>query len=271
MKYKVNNADLQYSTDGKTSRGDDRVLLQTAIDLTAKTPWTKQGFTVETLFDELQYQILKTNTKSLLLKSWSDAGFSFSEGFSLEQYHRLVKTKEGHLKAVGKTKLLSTDSFPIDIRLLEKRISEICNEVLIVKNPYDGQSIFHFRVIRPHQPDNNPLHRDVWLDDYKDCLNVYIPVCGSNDKSSLIIIPRSHHWPESKIERTCDGAKIGEVKYNVPAVTKLDSDAEFVRPNPKENEVLIFSPYLLHGGSANLNDDITRISIEVRLWRKTES
>jgi ectoine hydroxylase-related dioxygenase (phytanoyl-CoA dioxygenase family) len=43
---------------------------------------------------------------------------------------------------------------------------------------------------------------------------------------------------------------------------------EFIRPDPKIGEVLVFSPYLIHGGSVNLNDDTTRISIEVRLWRK---
>ncbi len=268
MKYTINKSDLQYSADGKTFRGDNRILLNSAIDLTAKTEWTKNGFTIENLFSERDFRIFKTNTKSLLLKCWRDAGLSVSENFPLDQYHKLVHTKEEHLVAIEKTKLLTIDSFLIDIHILERRISQICKEELIVKNPYDNQSIFHFRVIRPQQPDNNPLHRDVWLEDYKDCINLYIPVCGSNDLSSLIIIPESHHWPESKIERTLEGARIGTSKYNVPAVTKLDSEAIFVRPNPKENEVLIFSPYLIHGGSANLNNDITRISIEVRLWRK---
>jgi hypothetical protein len=268
MKYTINKSDLQYSADGKKFRGDDRILLNSAIDLTAKTQWTKDGFTIENLFSESDFRVFKTNTKSLLLKCWRDAGLSFSEDFSLDQYHKLVHTKEEHLVAIEKTKLLTVESFPIDIHILEKRISEICKEELIVKNPFDSQSIFHFRAIRPQQPDNNPLHRDVWLEDYKDCINLYIPVCGSNDLSSLIIVPESHRWPESKTERTLEGAKIGTNKYNVPAVTKLDSEANFIRPNPKENEVLIFSPYLIHGGSANLNNDATRISIEVRLWRK---
>lgn len=268
MKYTINKSSLQYSADGKTFRGDDRVLLNSTIDLTAKTKWAKEGFTIESLFNESDFQLFKTNTKSLLLKCWRDAGFSLSEDFSLDQYYKVVRTREEHLSAVEKTKLLLVESFPIDIRILERRISEICGEELLVKNPYDNQSIFHFRVIRPQQPDNNPLHRDVWLEDYKDCINLYIPVCGSNDLSSLVIVPQSHHWPESKIERTLEGAQIGTSKYNVPAVTKLDSEATYVRPNPKENEVLVFSPYLIHGGSANLNNDITRISIEVRLWRK---
>lgn len=268
MKYKVNKSDLQYSADGKTFRGDSSVLLDSAIDLTAKTNWAKDGFTIEKLFDQNTFQTFKANNKSRLLKCWRDAGLSLPDDFSLDQYHQLVYTREEHLMAVEKTKLLGVEFFPVDIHILEKRISEICEQELIVKNPYDSQCIFHFRVIRPQQPDNNPLHRDVWLEDYKDCINLYIPICGSNESSSLIIIPESHHWPESQVERTLEGAQIGSNKYNVPAVTKLDSEAKFVRPNPKENEVLVFSPYLIHGGSANLNDDITRISIEVRLWQK---
>src|SRR6187431_1737811 len=217
MKYVVNKSDLQYSADGKKFRGDDSVLLNSAVDLTANTSWTKAGFTIEKLFNQNDFDTFKANTKSLLLKCWRDAGLSLPDDFSLDQYHQLVHTRDEHLMAIEKTKLLSVQSFPIDITILEKRISEICKEELIVKNPYDNQSIFHFRVIRPQQPDNNPLHRDVWLEDYKDCINLYIPICGSNDLSSLIIIPGSHHWPESQIERTLEGAQIGSSKYNVPA------------------------------------------------------
>lgn len=268
MKYSINKSDLQYSADGKTFRGDDRILINSAIDLTAKTTWTKEGFTIENLFHENDFRIFKANTNALLIKCWRDAGLLLADNFQPDQYHTLVNTREEHLAAIEKTKLLSVELFPVNIDTLERRVSEICKQELVVRNPYDNQSIFHFRVIRPQQPDNNPLHRDVWLEDYKDCINLYIPVCGSNDLSSLIIIPESHHWPESKIERTIEGAQIGNSKYNVPAVTKVNEEANYLRPNPGENEVLIFSPYLIHGGSANLNSDITRISIEVRLWRK---
>ena len=54
----------------------------------------------------------------------------------------------------------------------------------------------------------------------------------------------------------------------MPAVTAIKDEYELVRPNPKPNEVLLFSPYLIHGGASNLNEDQTRISIEVRLWKQ---
>ena len=39
-----------------------------------------------------------------------------------------------------------------------------------------------------------------------------------------------------------------------------------LHPNPNPNEVLLFSPYLLHGGAVNLNTNQTRISLEMRFW-----
>jgi ectoine hydroxylase-related dioxygenase (phytanoyl-CoA dioxygenase family) len=169
---------------------------------------------------------------------------------------------------VDRTKLLSVEEFPISIGLLEDRVSEICGMPVEVHNPYDGQKIFHFRVIRPQQWDNNPLHRDIWLADYDDCINLYIPVAGSNERSSLIIVPGSHLWPESRIERTVGGALINGLKYNVPAVTDIRGPYTTERPNPDQNQLLIFSPYLIHGGAVNLNKNETRISIEIRLWKK---
>jgi ectoine hydroxylase-related dioxygenase (phytanoyl-CoA dioxygenase family) len=41
-----------------------------------------------------------------------------------------------------------------------------------------------------------------------------------------------------------------------------------IRPNPKPGEMLLFSPYLIHGGGVNFNKDITRVSLEMRFFRK---
>jgi len=65
------------------------------------------------------------------------------------------------------------------------------------------------------------------------------------------------------------GLKFMAQGLNVPAVTSINESFEIIRPDPKDNEVLVFSPYLIHGGSVNLNTDQTRISIELRLWKKS--
>ncbi len=268
MHYTVNNIRLHYEPNGERRVGDDIVMLDQDIDLTAKTKWAESGYTIQELFDETLFEQFKINSLSLLVDLWRKAELAIPFNFKLNQYHTLANTSTRHLAAVEMTKLIDVQQFPIPIKHLEDRISAICHEQLIVKNPFDGQSVFHFRVIRPLQEDNNPLHRDVWLDDYKDCINLYIPITGSNDNSSLIIVPGSHRWQESKVERTVLGADLNGVKFNVPAVTEIKSEATYLRPDPKENEVLVFSPYLIHGGSSNLNGDATRISIEVRLWKK---
>lgn len=268
MKYKLGKKEINYLAEGEKTSGSELVLLHQAIDLTSGKRWGVDGFTVEKLFEEKRFQEFKQSTASLLISSWNQAGLAAPNDFDPCLYHRLARSNELHLAAVEKTKLLSINDFPIPIHLIEQRASEICHAELIAKNPFDGQAIFHFRVVRPNSNDNNPLHRDVWLEDYANCINLYIPIAGSNSNSSLAIIPKSHHWPENKVERTTQGAIVGQVKFNVPAVTAIDGDYEIVRPDPKENEVLVFSPYLIHGGSVNLNPDQTRISIELRLWKK---
>ncbi len=269
MKYKLNKKDVNYNAEGKKTAGGDVVLLHQAIDLTFGKSWGNNGFTIEKLFTEKLYQGFKSKTKELIVSLWKSSGLIIPSDFELTQYHSIASGKDSHFAAVEKTKLLSTNEFPISIHSIEERISEICQTPLVAKNPFDGQSIFHFRVVRPNSNDNNPLHRDVWLEDYANCINLYIPVVGSNPNSSLSLIAGSHHWPESKTERTEQGAIIENIKFNVPAVTSIKGEYEIVRPNPQENEVLVFSPYLIHGGAVNLNQDQTRISIELRLWKKS--
>jgi hypothetical protein len=268
MEYTVNNKTLSYQATGNTHRGKDEVLLSKAVDLTAATPWHQEGLTIEKLFAISRYKSFMDETYGLLVGLWREAGLAIPEHFQPDQYHSVAADTKTHMLAVDKTKLIATTKFPCGINTIEERISEICGTPLKAKNPFDGQAIFHFRVIRPNSTDNNPLHRDVWLEDYADCINLYIPVAGSNAQSSLIILPGSHLWPESKVERTAGGALINGIKFNVPAVTAIDGAYTTARPDPKENEVLVFSPYLIHGGSINLNHDKTRISIELRLWKK---
>lgn len=268
MEYTVNGNTLSYNVAGEVIRGSDEVLLAGAMDLTEATAWTAKGYGIERLFSPPQYDSFRKATVNLLLDCWREGGLPVDEKFLPQNYHHLATDHSTHLQAVEKTKLLSINRFPIPIEEIEDRISTLCNTPLITRNPFDGQRIFHFRVIRPRSTDNNPLHRDVWLEDYDNCINLYIPIAGSNEKSSLILFEGSHRWPESRIEKTVSGALINGIRFNVPAVTKIYGGYTAVRPSPAENEVLIFSPYLIHGGSVNLNTDETRISIEMRLWKK---
>ena len=57
------------------------------------------------------------------------------------------------------------------------------------------------------------------------------------------------------------------LKFSVPIVVKTSPDLKLIRPNPKNNELMIFSSYLIHGGAKNENKSTTRVSIELRFWR----
>lgn len=268
MEYEVNGHKLTYYADGAEAQGDDRVLLEYADDLSKNNPWSNDGYVIQPLFNTEEYSLFQQQTRSLLLELWNKSGLTFPENFRLEDYHQVANDRAKHLQAVEQTKLISTSGFPLGLKRIEERISAICSVPLIALNPFDSQSVFHFRVVRPGLTDNNPLHRDIWLEDYKDCINIYIPIAGSNERSSLILLPGSHRWPESDLHKTAGGAVINGVKFNVPAVTKINRSFDVARPNPRENEVLVFSPYLVHGGAVNLNRDTTRISIEMRFWRR---
>ena len=271
MKYALDDRQAGYASTGERHFGDDTVLLDAAVDLTAATAWHADGYTVAPLFDPTSTSAFTDAAGALLRSLWREAGLAVHDAFALEHYHGLADDDALHLGAVERTKVVPTERFPVPIGELVARISQICKAELVARNPWDGQSVFHFRVVRPGARDNNPLHRDVWLEDYDDCINLYIPVAGSDARSSLSLIPGSHLWPESRVERTLEGARIGERTFNVPAVTAIDGDYRVVRPDPRAGEVLVFSPYLIHGGAANHNPDRTRISIELRLWKVPDS
>ena len=99
-------------------------------------------------------------------------------------------------------------------------------------------------------------------------MNIYVPVCGSSQDSSLPLVVGSHLAKESDIERTTDGAKLNGTKYSVPCVISYKGESpNLIRPEIKENEIMVFSPYMIHGGGYNFQKDKTRISLEARFWK----
>ena len=64
------------------------------------------------------------------------------------------------------------------------------------------------------------------------------------------------------------GALIDGVRYTVPAVTGVRRGWRMVRPQVRPNELMVFTPYAIHGGGVNRNCDRTRVSLEIRFWRR---
>lgn len=260
---------VQFRIQGPRAFGDHVLPLVGHDDLTATTDWAEVGYRVAPFLDEALYGQFERGVAQLFDEFLRQAGVTINSPSDLAQYHRYTHRDDPlHLAVVDQAKWQPIDLFPIPVAAVERRISELCRVPVRAVNPHNGERAFHFRIVRPQKNDNNPFHRDVWLAEYHDAINIYVPLAGSNERSSLTLVPGSHRWSEATVERTRGGALVNGVQYNVPAVTASQLPLQPVRPNPKRNQVLIFSPYLLHGGAVNLNPDSTRISLEMRFWRR---
>lgn len=270
VEYWIDEQRVSFQLDGQTEKGPGAVLLETDDNILSGTPWDAQGYCVKPFLAEPQLAALRRGFAQLIRAEVEAEGIRIPGEFCLEKYHRLV-TDEQHAAIIKRTRIgFERQQFPIRLAEVEQRISQICGVALTVDGAnYRGRPFF-LRIVRPHKPqDNNPPHRDVWLDHLRDGVNIYFPVAGSNRLSSLPVLPRSHKWSEAEIERSVNGAKIEGLNYTVPTVTNARMPLRMTRPDPAAGEVLVFSPYLIHGGAANLNDDLTRVSLEMRLWRRS--
>ena len=74
---------------------------------------------------------------------------------------------------------------------------------------------------------------------------------------------------ENKTIRTHKYPIIDGNKFSVPAVTskKDGSFLKLIRPKVKYGQVMLFSPYAIHGGGVNLGKEV-RISFEFRFWKR---
>ncbi len=263
----IDGQKVSYQLDGELETGEDKVLLESDVDLCGEA-WAKAGYSIYPFISSIENLTLLLGIKRLICEQIKaicpEKDLSF---FQLDQYHRYVNDAQ-HAELIRHfRKCFPVEKLPIPLTRIEDRVGEACGQRLSVTNPRDGSREFCLRIVRPQAPsDNNPPHRDVYLDHLRDGINIYVPLAGSNALSSLPLLPESHRLSESVIERTARSAKVNGVQYTVPCITAVQGDLRLTRPNPGPNEMLVFSPYLVHGGGANLNADVTRISLEMRFW-----
>ena len=265
---------LKFEVDGEVTFGEPELMLKGDDNIISETDWADQGYTVEPFLSETEYNQLQDAITQLfhgLLKKHNLIG---QENFELVNYHHYVKTDEAHLQLIKETMQgFPLDILPFKVDKVEQRISQIVGTpVTLGTSTNIPERFFFVRAARPKSKcDGNPPHRDVWLDYLRHAVNIYAPIAGSTDRSALPVVAGSHLWKESEIERTVSGAKINGIEYHVASVTALKQGYKLIRPNPKENEVMVFSPYIIHGGRINLNEDETRFSLEMRFWRTPKS
>ncbi len=269
VNYKLGEHLISLDLEGNTFVGSEEVLLLQDENLIENTLWNNLGFNIEIFLNPDDFIKIKSGIKTLISATIHEAGGQVDKDFELEKYHLYVDN-ELHLKVA---KLIQSgwnvNQFPVHIDLVTARISEMIGKNVTTKAKHVEMNNFFVRIVRPQNfQDNNPPHRDVWLDRLRDAVNIYAPICGSDTKSALGLVPGSHLLKESEIERTAEGAILNGTSYTVPCVISIRNEIPLlIRPNPKENEVMLFSPYLVHGGGYNFNTDVTRISLEMRFWK----
>lgn len=243
--------------------GENYVMLDRDINLLQKTD-----------FDNVGYKIFDIQPVNDLMQRFirNEIYFITKKDILLENYHNEI-TNEEHT-AILNSMPYKKNMYP-DVKefsdYLEKMVSEILGESVKIFN-----DDLWFRICRPsklNDNDYNPCHRDVYLDFYRNIVNIYLPVVGSNEKSSLTVASGTHKWSESDTMVTSGGAhfKTQNKKYSVDAIVASKMPIEMIRPDPSVSQLMLFSPYLIHGCAQNNNEDTTRISLEVRFVRNDEA
>ena len=265
--FKVNERIVKQSIKAeRIDSGDNIVLFEQDTSPAKNTPWVNKGFTIEKFLSENKISTFKFGISNIVEKFVKK--YTSTSNFNLEKYHLFVDNTI-HGKIIGEIQAgsqgiggIPLDLFPIEIELVEDRISQICGVPVTCRKTSAGYPVRHFwiRIIRPNVQDNNPPHRDVHLDRSRGAVNLYFPIAGSNENSSLPIIPESHFWPESHIVRSYGDTYVNDIKFTNPATVYSLHGLNLVTPNPGPDEAMVFTTYAIHGGGYNFNEDMTRLS-----------
>ena len=271
MNYKLNDKIVRLNVSGSLERGQDDCLILQDDNLIEGCSWEQAGYIVDDILSVSDYVALKEGVKLLISEALCSCGVFVDESvFTLEDYHKLCPNQAVHLSVIEFLRMnAALNNLPIDPSCLDQKISQICGKSVSSNvESVLASGYFFIRIVRPERfHDNNPPHKDVWIDRLRHALNLYLPIAGSNQHSSLSVVEGSHLWPESRVARTAPGASVNGVRFSVPAAVSLNEELSMLRPNVAARQGLVFSPYLLHGGAVNLNTDKTRVSLEIRFWR----
>ncbi|SDH77995.1 phytanoyl-CoA dioxygenase family protein [Winogradskyella thalassocola] len=263
----IDNKPFEFKVEGEFFWGKPELLYPQKDNVLSKMSWENEGFNIVEAFEELDFLKLQASVKNIIIDALKTNNVAVdNETFDLKDYHKFVTTDALHNQVIAITRNLETSDFDFDIDLLAKRFGDILGYQLTSYVEELKKSHIQIRISRPQSLDINPPHRDGYLSYWEDIINVWLPIAGCNEKSSLPVVAKSHLIPENEILRTeSKGAKINGNIYYVPCILETKSGViKMTRPNPMESEALLFSPFLIHGAAVNENEDITRVSLELR-------
>lgn len=264
----IDNSGYEFKVKGNFFWGKDEVLYKPQNNIISKTEWSEDGYSVVNAFNSQEFDSLKKSILNNVIKAIKEVGLEFNESeFTLENYHKVVKTDADHNAVINITRNLENEDFDFDIDALAERFGDMLGYKLTSWIKELNKTHIQIRISRPSSLDINPPHRDGYLSYWSDIVNVWIPVSGCNEKASLPVVPGSHKIPENNVLRTeSKGAEINGNVYFVPCILESkDGPFNMIRPLPQDGEAILFTPFLIHGAAVNQNTDITRMSIELRL------
>lgn len=272
MIYWIDGEGVRLSVQGRPCAVAPHRLIDAGDDLSAGCSWAELGFTVADFLPPDRFAALREGVLASVRDAVEQVLDRPCPGFRLDRYHHYCSDEDSHRQVIERLlRRAELTSLPIAHEEIDARVSELCGKRVSCRVAGQIASGYFFvRLVRPASlavQDNNPPHRDAWLERLRDCLNIYVPLAGSNARSSMPVLPGSHLWCESRVARTEAGSEVNGRKFNVPSVLDGAEVVHMRRPPVGENQVLLFSPYLIHGGAVNLNDDLTRVSLEMRFWR----
>lgn len=249
--------------------GEDRVILFEDTNLLEYTNFNPDGHAI---YKMTPYNTFLQNMVKSKIEKIAATITSQQINLDLEKYHLHV-TDEEHTNIINAMPWKKTESSELQefAKYMEHTVSEILERKVKIFN-----DDIWVRICRPSsvtETDYNPCHRDIYLDFYKNIVNIYVPIVGSNEMSSLAMQSGSHYWNERDTTVTKGGAYFPNTgkKYSVDAVLRSRQPLNMIRPNPREDEFILFSPYLIHGCSSNENPDMTRMSLEIRFIEDTDA
>ncbi len=275
LRYKINDHEKVFDVTSKYFRRGENNCIYNEMSHYNNDEFVDSGFIIRSLpvgwFTKINNAI--TNYVSVLLEK-QDIDTS---GFTLEKYHKYVNTLQhknvvdsfrGGMLGVGGIHL---DYLGIPYKELDSFITENIEGNYNFSCHYRryGLSLKHFwiRIIRPNSNDNNPPHKDSHIKRNRNMVISFLPLAGSNKKSSLPVIPGSHLEMESEYIISASPSYVDGKRFNVPSIVHRNKGLNLTTPNPSPNEIMIFNPYLIHGGGINRNTDTTRVSLETRFFK----
>lgn len=276
LAFKINDSIKKFEVEAKTfKRGKDEVIFNES--LYNNREMLENGYIIKDLPSGWYEKISSSITKYIKDKL-KECGVDVPSTFELAKYHTYV-TDEIHKKVVSGVRygnIFQKPGIPVDVLGLDSDLLDgFINSSVESNYMLRGQAqeyfikhkVFWLRIIRPCSGDNNPPHKDVHLKRIKDNVNVYLPLAGSNELSSLPVIPKTHLENESNYIVSCAPCYVNGKKFTVPAVVHRNDGLNMVTPNPSLGQLMIFTPNLIHGGGVNSNTDVTRVSVEMRFFK----